>query len=156
MLQNVAFWQGLMFAMLICVVWVSEIMDLSHFYYGRPRSDIDFFGAGIITAGICLIGFVTVANTYLQQRRILQGLIVVCSYCDKVKLEETEWEGIEKYLAAKTLAKFSHGICPECYETVQARHGEDLGEPDAALSAASIDPLVAAPAPVADTVLSPS
>jgi hypothetical protein len=126
---NVALWQTIMFAMLICILWVNEIMDLPNLYFGEYRTDVDWFGSSIMTIGIILLGFVTVANTFAQQRRILEGIIIVCSYCNKVKIEETDWEHIERYLAGRTLAKFSHGICPHCYDTMQLTYPQELADP---------------------------
>lgn len=51
----------------------------------------------------------------------LQGLLSVCSYCKKIR-EEREpgaesWTPMEQYVAQRTEASFSHGVCPTCYET---------------------------------------
>ena len=113
--NNVAFWQGATFLMLICVIWIDEILDLPMLIFGREPASADWFGACILTAAILLVGIITVGHTYVQQQRILRGIIIVCSYCERVKIEDTGWEQIEEYLASKTKARFSHGICPECY-----------------------------------------
>ena len=51
----------------------------------------------------------------MQQRSVLQGFISVCSYCHKVHVEETTWAQMEEYISERTLAEFTHGICPSCY-----------------------------------------
>ncbi len=122
---NVALWQGLGLVLLICVVWANAILALPNLLYGRPPSVLDWTGASILTAGICIVGFITVAHTYLLQQHILKGIIIVCSYCNKVKMEESQWERMERYLAGKTLAKFSHGVCPDCYDVIQADYELD-------------------------------
>ena len=128
--QHIAFWQGMGFVMLICVVWVNAVLDLPNLMAGTPPSSVNWIGASILTAGILIIAFITEAHIYLLQHQILRGIIVVCSYCNKVKLEESQWEGMERYFADKTLAKFSHGVCPDCYDEIQADYA--LGDVDRA------------------------
>jgi DNA-binding response OmpR family regulator len=48
--------------------------------------------------------------------RNLQGLLPICSYCKKIRVKDNDWQQIESYVAQRTDAEFSHGICPECYE----------------------------------------
>lgn len=128
---NVALWQAIGFFMLVCVVWVNEVLDLPNLIYQQPTSSVDWFGAGIVSVGIALIGFITVAHTYVLQNRILEGIIIVCSYCNRVKIGETNWEQLERFLATKTLARFSHGICPECYAGAQDESAGEDAEPEA-------------------------
>jgi DNA-binding response OmpR family regulator len=48
--------------------------------------------------------------------RNLEGLLPICSYCKKIRGKNDDWQQIESYVAQRTDAEFSHGICPECYE----------------------------------------
>jgi hypothetical protein len=127
--RNVAFWQGMGFVMLVSLVWVNETLDLTHLLFQRQSTPNDWLGASVLTVGILIIAFVTVAHTYVLQRRILEGIIIVCSYCSKVKIEETSWERMEHFLAGKTRARFSHGICPACYHELQRGMAEEKSEP---------------------------
>lgn len=47
--------------------------------------------------------------------RKLQGMIPICSYCKKIRSDDDSWQQIEAYVATRTDASFSHGICPDCY-----------------------------------------
>jgi DNA-binding response OmpR family regulator len=47
--------------------------------------------------------------------RQLQGLLRICSYCKRIHDEENGWVQIERYVARRTEASFTHGICPDCY-----------------------------------------
>jgi DNA-binding response OmpR family regulator len=47
----------------------------------------------------------------------LEGLLPICSYCKKIREGDSTWVQIEQYINERTDASFSHGICPECYET---------------------------------------
>lgn len=53
----------------------------------------------------------------LAQVRRLEGLLPICSYCKSIRQETQEWTSIERFVAQRTEACFSHSICPSCYET---------------------------------------
>lgn len=46
----------------------------------------------------------------------LQGLLPICSYCKKIRDDKGYWNQVEQYISDHTYAKFSHGICPTCFE----------------------------------------
>jgi DNA-binding response OmpR family regulator len=50
----------------------------------------------------------------------LQGLLPICSYCKKVRNETNYWEQVDSYLATHSDLKLTHGICPQCLETMMA------------------------------------
>jgi CheY-like chemotaxis protein len=47
----------------------------------------------------------------------LEGLLPICSYCKRLRDDGDVWVPLERYVAQRSGAKFSHGICPDCYET---------------------------------------
>jgi PAS domain S-box-containing protein len=52
----------------------------------------------------------------LAEVRTLREILPICSYCKKVRDDQNYWSKIESYISEHTSTKFSHGICPECYE----------------------------------------
>ena len=50
----------------------------------------------------------------------LSGLLPICSYCKRIRGDENYWEQVESYISEHTDVRFSHGICPACYEAVSA------------------------------------
>ena len=54
----------------------------------------------------------------LANVKMLQGLLPICLYCKKIRDDQNYWQQLDKYVAEHTEARFSHGICPECYEKV--------------------------------------
>jgi len=56
----------------------------------------------------------------LSHIKKLEGILPICSFCKKIRLEGSDpekqegWVKIEGYISEKTDAKFSHSICPEC------------------------------------------
>ena len=56
----------------------------------------------------------------LAEVKTLQTLIPVCAWCKKVRDDKGFWQRFEKYFADRSLAEFSHGICPECSAKLKA------------------------------------
>jgi response regulator RpfG family c-di-GMP phosphodiesterase len=46
----------------------------------------------------------------------LEGLLPICSYCKKVRDDGNYWHQVESYITERSGARFSHGVCPDCYE----------------------------------------
>lgn len=53
----------------------------------------------------------------LAEVRTLQEMLPICSYCRRIRGDEDYWHTVESYIARHTNSKFSHAICPACYET---------------------------------------
>lgn len=53
----------------------------------------------------------------------LQGLLPICAWCKRVRNDQNYWQQVESYVAERTDARFSHGICPECREKVRSETG---------------------------------
>jgi hypothetical protein len=126
-LENLAVWQLACFFMLVCLVWAFELLDIPQKIFGVPERPIDITRLCLLTAGIVLVALITVGQTYLQQKRMLRGIIVICSYCHKVRIDEVTWQQIEIYVAERSRAEFSHGICPTCHrKAVQDAESDTL------------------------------
>jgi len=52
----------------------------------------------------------------LIQIKKLQGLLPICSYCKKIRDDGNYWHQVEEYLSNHSDVKFSHGICPHCFD----------------------------------------
>ncbi len=60
----------------------------------------------------------------------LRGLLPICSYCKKVRNDRDYWQQVESYVAQHSEARFSHGICPDCYQNVvKPQLAQALGPP---------------------------
>jgi len=46
----------------------------------------------------------------------LRGIVPICSYCKKIRDDKGYWNQVEQYVSEHTEAKFSHGICPACFD----------------------------------------
>ena len=52
----------------------------------------------------------------LTQVKRLEGLLPICSYCKRIRNEQDYWERVDAYISQHANVRFSHNICPECYE----------------------------------------
>ena len=54
----------------------------------------------------------------LAEVKTLQKILPICSYCHKIRDDEDYWQTVEGYISQHTSSRFSHSICPPCYESV--------------------------------------
>lgn len=55
----------------------------------------------------------------LAEVKTLRAIIPICGYCGKMRDDSDYWHSVESYIAVHTNSRLSHGICPECIETVE-------------------------------------
>ena len=57
---------------------------------------------------------VTELQDALANVKVLHGLLPICSYCKRIRGDDQYWTQVESYIADRSDAQFSHGICPPC------------------------------------------
>jgi phosphoserine phosphatase RsbU/P len=62
----------------------------------------------------------------LDHVKQLQGILPICMYCKKIRNDDKYWQAVEEYIVEHSHADFSHGICPECWETVVQPQFEEM------------------------------
>jgi hypothetical protein len=117
---------ALMLAAILCVFRFS----VQYAVYGIPYT----LTASIINGALRLI--VLFLITFLCAKlsetiqalrarvRTLEGILPTCSFCKDIRDEQGNWHQIEAYVASRSEARFSHGICPDC---VAKHYGDVLG-----------------------------
>ncbi len=85
------------------------------YYQGELQSRIKA-GRRILELEKELSGKIKNLEEALLHVKQLQGLLPICSYCKKVRDDNNYWHQVEEYITEHSDAKFSHGICPDCYE----------------------------------------
>ena len=60
----------------------------------------------------------------LSRIRTLEGILPICMHCHKIRDDSEIWQRLESYIANRTGAVFSHGLCPCCFE----EHYGDLAD----------------------------
>jgi PAS domain S-box-containing protein len=65
----------------------------------------------------------------LAEVRTLRAILPICSYCRRVRDDENYWHNVEAYISEHTSTRFSHGICPSCFEREVRPQFDESGEP---------------------------
>ena len=52
----------------------------------------------------------------LARVNTLSGLLPICQFCKKIRNDRDYWQQVEEYLARHSDIKFSHSICPDCFQ----------------------------------------
>ena len=53
---------------------------------------------------------------YLNELKILRGIMPICCYCKKIQTEKGKWEDVVSFVTLNTEATFSHTYCPHCMQ----------------------------------------
>ena len=56
-------------------------------------------------------------RTALAEVRTLQQILPICSYCSRIRDDANYWQTVEGYISRHTDTRFSHSVCPSCYES---------------------------------------
>jgi hypothetical protein len=121
---------GIRYSVIISII-SAVVWFISDSYSGHQYSSIFF---GYWNAGIRLLTFLSISFSVsyylllkkervllkelkdaLDNEKILWGLIPICARCKKIRDDEGYWKQVEEYIASHTQARFSHGLCPNCY-----------------------------------------
>jgi len=66
----------------------------------------------------------------LTKIKTLGGLLPICSSCKKIRDDTGYWNQVEVYIRDHTDADFTHGLCPECYESLMAEINAETPPPE--------------------------
>ena len=70
----------------------------------------------------------------LANVRTLSGLIPICAHCKKIRDDKGYWNQLELYIQKNSDALFSHGLCPDCVQTLypEFANADDAAPPPSA------------------------
>lgn len=114
------------FLFLVILLWLNEWLDLPYLLFGAPKTPMNLTESIFETVIVALLCLAVVGATRRLIRKIqyLQGILPICSYCKKVRIED-KWEPVDVYVRKHSAAEFSHGLCPECLKKFYESEGED-------------------------------
>jgi phosphoserine phosphatase RsbU/P len=46
----------------------------------------------------------------------LRGLLPICMFCKSIRSDDDYWQRVESYFQGNSSLRFTHGICPTCYD----------------------------------------
>lgn len=104
------------FTAVICLLWVDEVLDLPHMLFFAKATPINWVESLMETIFVSAlaIAIVTVTSRALKELKYLEGFLPVCSFCKKIRVDDTTWVPIETYITKHSSAVFSHSYCPDC------------------------------------------
>jgi hypothetical protein len=99
---------------------------------------MNIFRGCLLSAGVFLTAIIAIGNTYVQQKRVLQSMILVCANCHRVQIRPNIWAQMEEYISDHSLLTFTHGLCPICMaevmQAVEARQAKKAADKPPAAS----------------------
>lgn len=57
--------------------------------------------------------------------RALSELLPICAWCKRMRDDQGYWQAVEQFIAQRTGAKVTHGICPDCRDSHFRRGSKD-------------------------------
>ena len=75
-------------------------------------------GARILALQQALADRVQALEQALGQVKQLEGLLPICAWCHKIRDDHNYWQSVERYVAERSTARFTHTICPDCRASV--------------------------------------
>jgi DNA-binding response OmpR family regulator len=63
----------------------------------------------------------------LAEVKQLRGLLPICSYCKKIRDDQNYWQQVDHYFSHHGDLRFSHGICPDCWQKEVVPQLKQLG-----------------------------
>jgi DNA-binding response OmpR family regulator len=85
-------------------------------------------GARVLRLQAALADRVGELETALARVKQLQGLLPICSYCKKIRDDQNYWHQVESFVTQHSEAKFSHSICPECFDEIVKPEFEEVSD----------------------------
>jgi hypothetical protein len=113
-----------------CLACVSPVVELGLAWHWQPMTDSPAWAHIADTAiriAVLLTLVYLVAHLQAAQRqvRVLSGILPICSFCKRIRDQDGNWQQMEAYIATRSEAEFSHGLCPEC---AAREYGQYLGK----------------------------
>jgi response regulator RpfG family c-di-GMP phosphodiesterase len=114
----------------IPVIFITALLDKENEFQGLDMGAIDYITKPIIPSIVKLrirnqLQLKRQRDLLVQQKleleaalarvKLLEGILPICMYCKKIRNDDNAWQQVESYITQHSEAKFSHGICPECF-----------------------------------------
>ena len=66
----------------------------------------------------------------MAEIQVLQGIIPMCMYCNKIRDDENFWQRVDHYIQGHTIANISHSVCPQCYDSAMTSMLKEIKDED--------------------------
>ncbi|MGO9122273.1 MAG: hypothetical protein ACLQPD_32255 [Desulfomonilaceae bacterium] len=121
---------ALMLTVFVFLTIANEVLDVPHYLLGdEPTEFPQRKGEVMLEVSIY---FIVIFSSYYYFRKkiekeikILEGFIPICANCKKIR-QDVDWNTLEEYISANSLAKFTHSLCPDCISILYPEHADKL------------------------------
>lgn len=116
------FYESAALAAIVLLLWIDEILDVPHVLLGAPSTPVNWRESLFESAVVVGCGIVLIRATWklFSEIQYLEGFLLVCAWCKRIRDEQGQWEQMEAYIHGHSEAVFSHGVCPDCEEKFKA------------------------------------
>ena len=113
--MRVVLLEAIGFAVVTVTVWLNEFLDVPRWLAGAPATPVNWAESVIETIAIALLATIICLWTWRAVMRIryLEGILRICSHCKRIHMDG-RWVTPDVYIAERSEALCSHGICPDC------------------------------------------
>lgn len=111
---SVAFWQFMVFILLLAFVWANEVFDLAARVFDEDPTQFSMYRAALLSAAVITAGVVAVGQTYERQRSVVKELMTTCLYCHRVQTHTGDWMHVEDFFLTHYPVDMQRGACTDC------------------------------------------
>lgn len=93
----------------------------THLTIGRLQQELQFKNQELARQNLELQQRNNELQEALATIKTLSGIVPICAWCSrKIQDEQGEWVRLEAYLETHSEVAFTHGMCPDCRQQVEA------------------------------------
>ncbi len=60
----------------------------------------------------------------IEEIKTLSGMLPICANCKNIRDDQGYWQNVESYIADRSDAVFSHGMCPDCIKELYPQYAK--------------------------------
>jgi hypothetical protein len=94
--------------------------------YNKPAGHAIAAVTVTATFVIALLAGASALDRAEAQKKILGGLLPICSHCKRIRDDRGYWSQVESYVSKYSEAEFSHSLCPSCLTEFYPEYAETI------------------------------
>jgi hypothetical protein len=116
--KTILLYEAIGFLAIIALAWANEVFDIPYLLLGSPTTEVNVREAAFESGCVLILGIAVMAITrnFLNHIKYLEGFVVVCAFCKRIRIGEDKWIPMEEFVTDRAEVEFSHAYCPICME----------------------------------------